>query len=339
MPSGAPVALSAGAALSAAFVAGTWAVRGRSSSVFAPSIHRATISRKALALTFDDGPSPATPLLLDILARHSIPATFFQVGENAEAYPALARQVAEGGHEIGNHSSTHPNFAFTRPSFALEEFSRAQTVLADITGKTPIWLRAPYGVRWFGFREAQRKLNLTGVMWSVIGRDWRLPASAVTARILNHVSQGDIICLHDGRGTLKNPDVEATLEAVRRIIPELLGRGYHFETVSDLLMPEELTPPNHQLNGDDLLTPRVLRIIAETQRKDPAQVTIDSSFEELGIDSMDGVNIIFALENEFDINVPDEEVKNIRSVRDMVEGVRNLVQTKDTVAGDAPPAN
>jgi len=104
-------------------------------------------------------------------------------------------------------------------------------------------------------------------------------------------------------------------------------------------MPEELTPPNHQLNGDDLLTPRVLRIIAETQRKDPAQVTIDSSFEELGIDSMDGVNIIFALENEFDINVPDEEVKNIRSVRDMVEGVRNLVQTKDTVAGDAPPAN
>lgn len=104
-------------------------------------------------------------------------------------------------------------------------------------------------------------------------------------------------------------------------------------------MPEELTPPNHPSNGDDLLTPRVLRIIAETQRKDPAQVTIDSSFEELGIDSMDGVNIIFALENEFDINVPDEEVKNIRSVRDMVEGVRNLVQTKDTVAGDAPPAN
>ena len=75
----------------------------------------------------------------------------------------------------------------------------------------------------------------------------------------------------------------------------------------------------------DELTQRVLRIIAETQRKDPAQVTIDSSFEELGIDSMDGVNIVFALENEFNINVPDEEVKNIRSVRDMVEGVIRLV--------------
>jgi acyl carrier protein len=83
------------------------------------------------------------------------------------------------------------------------------------------------------------------------------------------------------------------------------------------------------------LTPRILRIIAETQRKDPAQVTIDSTFEELGIDSMDGVNIIFALENEFDINVPDEEVKNIRSVRDMVEGVRKLVEQRN-LQSEAP---
>jgi acyl carrier protein len=94
-------------------------------------------------------------------------------------------------------------------------------------------------------------------------------------------------------------------------------------------MPDETTP--------DDLTQRVLRIIAETQRKEPAQVTIDSSFEELGIDSMDGVNIIFALENEFDINVPDEEVKNIRSIRDMVEGVRKLVERSDA-PGDAAPA-
>jgi len=85
----------------------------------------------------------------------------------------------------------------------------------------------------------------------------------------------------------------------------------------------------------DELTQRVLRIIAETQRKDPAQVTIDSSFEELGIDSMDGVNIVFALENEFDINVPDEEVKSIRSVRDMVDGVTRLVQMRQS-SGDAP---
>ena len=95
--------------------------------------------------------------------------------------------------------------------------------------------------------------------------------------------------------------------------------------------------------SDEELTPRILRIIAETQRKDPAQVTIDSSFEELGIDSMDGVNIVFALENEFDINVPDEEVKSIRSVRDMVEGVRTLVEQRnlqsDTPSDPAPAAS
>ncbi|MDP9169634.1 MAG: acyl carrier protein [Acidobacteriota bacterium] len=94
-------------------------------------------------------------------------------------------------------------------------------------------------------------------------------------------------------------------------------------------MPDEIS--------GEALTARVLRIIAETQRKDPSQVTIDSTFEELGIDSMDGVNIIFALENEFDINVPDDEVRNIRSVRDMVEGVRRLVEQGGST-GDVAPA-
>jgi acyl carrier protein len=81
---------------------------------------------------------------------------------------------------------------------------------------------------------------------------------------------------------------------------------------------------------DDDLTQRVLRVIAETQRKDPSQVKADTSFEELGIDSMDGVNIVFALENEFDINIPDEEVKSIRSIPDMIEGVRKLVEQRNT---------
>lgn len=79
-------------------------------------------------------------------------------------------------------------------------------------------------------------------------------------------------------------------------------------------------------SGD--VTQRVLRIIADNQRKDVSLVTMESSFEELGIDSMDAVNIVFALENEFNINVPDEEMKNIRSVRDIVEGVQKLVAAK-----------
>lgn len=91
----------------------------------------------------------------------------------------------------------------------------------------------------------------------------------------------------------------------------------------------------------DEVTQRILRIIAETQRKDPSQVTIDSTFEELGIDSMDGVNIVFALENEFNINVPDDDVKSIRNVRDMVEGVIRLLETSQSQsrpAEDTAPA-
>ncbi|MEX2263502.1 MAG: phosphopantetheine-binding protein [Bryobacteraceae bacterium] len=78
----------------------------------------------------------------------------------------------------------------------------------------------------------------------------------------------------------------------------------------------------------DQLTQKVLAVIATTQRVPPEKVTIDSRFEELGIDSMDGVNILFALENEFDITIPDEAAKQIRDVRQMVEGVRGLVERR-----------
>jgi acyl carrier protein len=103
-------------------------------------------------------------------------------------------------------------------------------------------------------------------------------------------------------------------------------------------MPEEMNAPEAAAAENDELTQKVLRIVADTQRKDVSLVRIDSSFEELGIDSMDGVNIVFALENEFDVNVPDDEVKNIRSIRDMVEGIRKLVAARAAGAGEAAPA-
>lgn len=233
MSSGATATLAAATAVSAM----AWAVRGRSSSVFAPSVWRATPGRKAIALTFDDGPCPGTVGILDLLARHNVRATFFQVGENVAAHPAIAREVLAAGHELGNHSQTHPNFALKSPSFIEDEFTRAQEAIAGVTGRNPTLLRAPFGVRWFGFRDMQQKLGLRGVMWSIIGRDWRLPAEDIATRILSRVQDGDIICLHDGRGTLKDPDVKPTLEAARQILPILLEKGYDFETVTQLLCP------------------------------------------------------------------------------------------------------
>ena len=75
----------------------------------------------------------------------------------------------------------------------------------------------------------------------------------------------------------------------------------------------------------DQLTERVLHVIASTQRISPEKVTMDKSFQELGIDSMDGINILFAMENEFDITIPDEQAKQIHSIREMVDGIRKLV--------------
>ncbi len=221
----------------AAFAGTTWAVRGRSSSAFGPSRWRGKAGRKALALTFDDGPSPSTPLFLNILAEHRARATFFQVGANVERHPEIARAVVGAGHEIGNHSYSHTNFALKSASLIGSDFARAQTAIRETSGVSPTLVRAPFGVRWFGFRGMQAQLGLTGVMWTVIGLDWKLPASAIADRVLKNASDGGIICLHDGRGTRQNPDVSPAVEAVRRIVPALMEAGYHFVTVSELLWP------------------------------------------------------------------------------------------------------
>jgi peptidoglycan-N-acetylglucosamine deacetylase len=223
-------------AASAAFLA--WAVRGRSASVFGESYWRGPRDRPAIALTFDDGPSESTPELLEVLARHGAPATFFQCGANVERLPAVAREVLAAGHEIGNHSHTHPLLCFHSPAFIDGELRRAQEAIARHTGATPAWFRAPFGARWFGLGEAQRRLGLTAVMWTVIGYDWSRKADAVVQRISERVGNGAILCLHDGRELRAKPDVGVTVEAVRRLLPMLSDRGYSFETVSRLLCPK-----------------------------------------------------------------------------------------------------
>jgi len=215
----------------------TYAVRGRSSTLFGPSVYRGPRTRPAAALTFDDGPSEGTPRLLEVLDRYGAPATFFQCGANVERLPEMARAVRAAGHEIGNHSYTHPRFEFRSPGFIEQELSRTQAAIQDRTGVIPALFRPPFGIRWFGFREAQRRLNLLGVMWTVLGRDWKLPARAIAARVLKGAGNGAIICLHDGREIQSNPDVRETVEAVRILIPELRARGLHLETVSQLLCP------------------------------------------------------------------------------------------------------
>ena len=220
-------------ALTTAVTAAAWAVRGRSSQVFGRGIWHGSRETPSIALTFDDGPSEHTGALLDILAHHGVPATFFQCGANVDALPAMAREVVEQGHEVGNHSYGHPLLAMRNSVFVRDEFLRADHAIEQASGVLPRFYRAPHGVKWFGLGD----LPMTGVMWDVIGLDWKRDAAHVARRVLSQTRNGSIICLHDGRVLDRAASIANTLQAVRWIIPRLLDRGFEFQTVSQLCPP------------------------------------------------------------------------------------------------------
>lgn len=207
----------------------------KSSQFFGPSVYRGPGHRRSIALTFDDGPSEGTLPLLEYLAKEKVFATFFQCGMNVRRLPQVAGEVAAHGHQLGNHTYSHTKLLFKSHSFIDKEFTKTQGIIHAETGFVPMLLRAPYGIRWFGMNRVQEKLALLGVMWTVIGNDWKWPADHIAKHVLARSSPGGIICLHDGRAVQPNPDVRATLAAVRQIVPALKDQGYKFEVVSDLL--------------------------------------------------------------------------------------------------------
>jgi peptidoglycan-N-acetylglucosamine deacetylase len=230
--------LSAGALLSGLSAAAAYGSVARSSQLFGPTVYRGVRTRESIALTFDDGPSENTVELLEYLEREEVPATFFMCGMNVRRLPQIAGQVAAAGHQIGNHTYSHPNLPFKSKAFIDHEFTETQKIIQFETGVTPMLLRAPYGFRWLGMREVQQRLSLLSVMWTVAGFDWRWPAGRIAGHVLSHCAPGAIICLHDGRGVKTRPDIRATVAAVRHIVPRLKDKGYSFETVSGVLRPE-----------------------------------------------------------------------------------------------------
>jgi peptidoglycan-N-acetylglucosamine deacetylase len=198
-------------------------------------IFRGPRDKRAVALTFDDGPSSSTPRLLEVLAHHDARATFFQCGMHARRRKDIARAIAEAGHEIGNHTDSHALLVLRSRAFLRDELRRAQESIAGASGQTPAWFRPPYGVRWFGLRGVLREIGLRGVMWTAIGGDWKFSADRVVRRLRRSAGNGAILCLHDGRDVEAEPDIDNTIEAVRRLIPELKDQGFRLETVSRLI--------------------------------------------------------------------------------------------------------
>jgi peptidoglycan/xylan/chitin deacetylase (PgdA/CDA1 family) len=214
-----------------------YAVRGPRCGWLAPSLWHGPRDRKAIALTFDDGPSESTPQLLDLLDTYGARATFFQIGRHVERLPDIAREVVRRGHEIGNHTYSHAPLYLRHPQFVRDEVAAGQEAIRTVAGVEARWFRAPYGARWFGLRHAQKEFGLVGVMWSTLALDWKMDLSTVCGKLQSDVRQGAIWCLHDGRELEVQPEIDRTLDAVRRLLPSLRDKGYRSVTVSDLLLP------------------------------------------------------------------------------------------------------
>ncbi|MBR5308137.1 MAG: polysaccharide deacetylase family protein [Clostridia bacterium] len=189
---------------------------------------------KQVALTFDDGPSGNyTPMILDILAENGVKGTFFVVGRNAERYPMILKRIHSEGHEIGNHTYSHPDMKKLTPEQLDEEISRTGKAVSDIVGVSPVLFRPPGGYLSNDIVDKITSNSCKTVLWSwrQDTMDWKCPdVEKVVETVLSNIRDGDIILFHDF-----NPGKSPTPEALKIIIPELLGRGYEFVTVSELV--------------------------------------------------------------------------------------------------------
>ncbi len=204
------------------------------SQLLGRTIVRGDASSPAIALTFDDGPGEATPLILDILKNAGIRATFFLCGQNIERFPEHSRRIVAEGHEIGNHTYSHPHLFWKTPGLMSLEIAKAQSTIERIAGRSPQLFRPPYGVRWFGLSSVLSQHRLRPVMWSVSGVDWRLPAPRIAARVIRRTRPGDIVLLHDGVPMKEQGDRRETAQALSEIV-RVLGEHYRFVPVSELI--------------------------------------------------------------------------------------------------------
>ncbi|MFZ1124953.1 MAG: polysaccharide deacetylase family protein [Candidatus Baltobacteraceae bacterium] len=189
-------------------------------------------SPRLVALTFDDGPYPVeTPLLLDVLADEHVRATFFLIGDDALQYPALTRRIAAGGHEIGNHTLTHPaDFEALDGEQVVHELDGAAAALGRFVNDPAIrtMMRPPHGRFTEATAEAAQRDGYDIILWNDDPGDWRaVPPETLAEHIERYATAPDIILLHSGR--------LATVEMLPQVIRRFKAAGFQFVTVGELL--------------------------------------------------------------------------------------------------------
>ncbi|WP_226895641.1 polysaccharide deacetylase family protein [Luteolibacter marinus] len=205
---------------------------------------RVSMSQPYIAITFDDGPHPKnTPRLLDMLRERNIKATFYVIGRNVDLYPNVLRRTVSEGHEIGNHTYTHPILSKLSDSAVRAELTKCRDAVARAAGVKPRTMRPPYGALLQRQREwIHSDLNYPTIMWSVDPLDWKRPGpSVVTSRILSGTTPGAIVLAHDLHSQ--------TVDAMPATLDGLLNKGFKFVTVSQLLAMGAQSGPGQVASG------------------------------------------------------------------------------------------
>lgn len=195
-------------------------------------IYRVETSEKKVALSFDAAwGSDVTLKLLDILQEHDVKTTFFLVKFWMEKYPDMTKRIAEAGHEIGNHSATHPNMQNLEEKDIRKEIKDTHDKIKELTGQEANLFRPPFGAYNNTLIETLNDMGYYVIQWDVDSLDWKdLSANAIYDRVIKGVKPGSIVLFHNNG--------KHTAEALEPIIKELKRRDYKIVPVSELLLKE-----------------------------------------------------------------------------------------------------
>jgi peptidoglycan-N-acetylglucosamine deacetylase len=212
-----------------------WGSVAPSAQLFGPTIRR-TGDPSTIALTFDDGPNPsATPVLLDLLDRRRVQATFFLIGARVREQPSLAKDIAARGHALGNHTDSHPALTLLSGRRISEELDRCDDSIESATAQKTRWMRPPFGYRSPGLDRIVRRRGAAGVvMWSMSARDWKVQRAERVIERLRPARGGDIVLLHDGDHRMRNSDRRHTVAALEYWLPRWKDSGIRFLTLDQV---------------------------------------------------------------------------------------------------------
>ena len=206
---------------------------------FGKNIVRLNTHQKVVALTYDDGPNPPyTERLLDVLAKHTVKATFFMIGNRIEKHPETVHRVIAEGHQIGNHTYSHPLLGFLPPRYVQRQIERTDTLLQQHGIAKDSVFRAPMLTRFLPVAWVLAKQDRAHISCNVWSWDWTTQdPDKITETVLKQMKPGSIIVLHDGKAEHKHANRSGTIEATDRIITALKRDGYQFVRLSDVSNP------------------------------------------------------------------------------------------------------